>query len=243
MCICISRRGQLGSRRKSYGFINTLVSSSPVLLMCCWGSRGPQRLIDLTQGHPAARMGKVGALTHAPEFQFNSISTPSPVSPDVCLLLTLHSKQMLAPTLSFNGICHAVFFARMNLPLSNLLPNGKHADTQLSRTAHESVMATLYISQLQAMNMPSQGTDLVHRTQLVFQALRWSREWCTLRWGQKGSKQGAESDNGLWKISLHPPSYFKENNSKLKEYSHWLFYYFWIFLSKVMLKKFFQKLS
>ena len=115
---------------------------------------------------------KLGLSHMPPEFQFNCISTPSPVSPDVCLLLTLHSKQMLVPTLSFNGICHAVFFARMNLPLSNLLPNGKHADTQLSRRAHESIMATLYVSQLQAINMPSQGTDLVHRTLSVFQALR-----------------------------------------------------------------------
>ena len=155
--------------------------------MCCWESGGPQRLIDLPQGHNAARTGKAGAITQASWFSvqlcFHSITCLPR-----CLLFALHSKQMVALNLSFNWIRHAVFFARMNLPLSNLLPNSKHVDTQLSRKVHESIMATLHIGQLQALSvsLPSQGTDLGHRTQLVFQALRWSMgmAWAWLRPGE-----------------------------------------------------------
>lgn len=70
----------------------------------------------------------------------------------------------------------------MNLPLSNLLPNGKHADTQLSRRAPESIMATLPISQLQAMNMPTghrpgpQSTAGFPGTKM-----KWGMVWAQLR--------------------------------------------------------------
>lgn len=188
MCVCISRKGQLGSRRKSCGFINTLVSSSPVLLMFCWGSRGPHRVNWLlpTRSSCCQDGQKLGLSHMPPEFQFNSISTPSPV-PQMsafCLLCTVN-RCLLPPS-------HLMEFAMLYslqewTCLSPIfLPNGKHADTQLSRRAHESIMATLYVSQLQTINMPFQGTDLVHRTLLVFQALRWSREWVCARMRPEG---------------------------------------------------------
>lgn len=54
---------------------------------------------------------------------------------------------------SITDLSHVVFFAKINLPVSNLPPGGKHFDTQTPRRGPETMVAIIHVGQLQTLSV------------------------------------------------------------------------------------------